>query len=177
MDDDHLPILIPHELYVTLLEMDPGGAYGISYDVYTRKTVDDLPAGWNLNSGPTYLELARILGEANFRRKQYSDWASDASDAADTYWTMLNLLRIRPPGKLESTIKGLKAHHIPSWELDVTEKIRLGGAYSPHLRGPTPANLVPDNVPSAIPDDIIPLPDFTKPSANAFNPACWRVPL
>ena len=31
--------------------MDPDGAYGITYDVYTRKTQDDLPGGWNARRG------------------------------------------------------------------------------------------------------------------------------
>lgn len=46
-----LPFLIPHQLYERLLDMDPDGAYGISYDVYTRKTQDDLPGGWNARRG------------------------------------------------------------------------------------------------------------------------------
>lgn len=105
---------------------------------------------------------------------QYSDWASDGSDAADVYWTMLNLLRIRPAGKLESTIKGLKAHHTPDWELDVTERFQLGGLYSPNLRGPTPADLVPQFIPAAVPGNLY-LPEFTKPSPNASNLGNWRV--
>ena len=87
---------------------------------------------------------------------------------------MLNLLRIRPPGKLESTVKGLKAHHIPAWELDITRDVQLGGIYAPYLRGPTPANLVPGNVPAVVPEDLH-LPEFTKASPNALNLENWRV--
>ncbi|KAH0826469.1 hypothetical protein J3R83DRAFT_5471 [Lanmaoa asiatica] len=183
MNVNPLPLFIPHHLYQRLLDMDPDGAYGISYDIYTRKTEADLPEGWHAPRdfvvAPTYLELARVLGESGFRRLQYSDWVSDDNDAVDTYWSMLDLLRIRPAGKLESTIKGLKAHHIPAWELDVTEQIRLGGVYSPYLRGPTPASLVPQNVPAAaaLLADNIPLPDFTRPSPNALNPENWRLSL
>jgi len=42
MDED----LIPITLTLTLLAMPPG-AYGISYDIYTHKLEDNLPAGWN----------------------------------------------------------------------------------------------------------------------------------
>lgn len=87
---------------------------------------------------------------------------------------MLDLLLIRPPGKLESTIKGLKAYHMPIWELDITEDIQLGGRYAPNLRGPTPTGLVPDNVPAVIPGDVY-LPEFTRPSLNALNHENWRV--
>ena len=87
---------------------------------------------------------------------------------------MLSLLRIRPPGKLESTIKGLKAHHIPAWELDITESIQLGGIYAPNLRGPTPAHLVPGNVLAVVPEDLH-LPEFTKASPNALDLENWRV--
>ena len=122
----------------------------------------------------TYLELARILEASGFYRVQYSDWASDDSDTADTYWTMLNLLRIRPAGKLESTIKGLKAHHIPAWELDITEQVQLGGIYSPNLRGPTLANLVPQFMPAVVPGNLH-LPEFMRPSPSALNLENWRV--
>lgn len=123
----------------------------------------------------TYTELRRILGASGYHRVQYSDWASDDSDAADAYWTMLTLLRIPPPGKLESTIKGLKAHHIPAWDLDITADIQLGGIYAPELRGPTPARLVPQHVPAVVPQHMHRLPAFTKPSPNAQNVANWRV--
>ncbi|KAG6370891.1 hypothetical protein JVT61DRAFT_10914 [Boletus reticuloceps] len=174
--DNNIPLIVPHQLYQRLLDMDPGGAYGISYDIYTRKTEDDLPMGWNAPRAATYLELARILGESGFRRLQYSEWVSDNSDATDTYWTMLNLLRLRPVGKLESTLKGLKAHHIPTWELDITEEVRLGGVYSPNLRGPTPVNLVPQNMPVAIPDNMR-IPDFTRLSPSTLDLESWRVSL
>ena len=45
--DNNLPLLIPPQLYERLQNMDREGAYGISYDVYTRRTEDDLPSGWN----------------------------------------------------------------------------------------------------------------------------------
>lgn len=87
---------------------------------------------------------------------------------------MFDLLRIRPIGKLESTIKGLKAHHVPAWELDITEQVQLGGIYSPNLRGPTPADLVPQFMPAVVPANLH-LPDFTRVSPNALNLKNWRV--
>ena len=42
-------VAIPPQLLDRLLDMDPEGAYGISYDVFTWKTEDDPPAGWNAN--------------------------------------------------------------------------------------------------------------------------------
>ncbi|KAG6380464.1 hypothetical protein JVT61DRAFT_8613 [Boletus reticuloceps] len=131
---------------------------------------------YKFTAAATYLELARILGESGFRRLQYSDWVLDNSDAADTYWTMLNLLRLWPVGKLESTLKGLKAHHIPTWELDITEEVRLGGVYSPNLCGPTPVNLVPQNMPVAIPDNMH-ISDFTRLSPSTLDLESWRVSL
>lgn len=112
---------------------------------------------------------------ARFRRLQGSDWVSDESDAVGAYWTMLSLIMIEPPGKLESTVKGLKAHHIPDWTFDVTRLIRLGGQYSPSLQGPTPAGLVPQNVPAFVPEAMDILPRFTRVSLQAENPHNWRV--
>ena len=34
MGNNNLPLVIPHYLYERLLDMDPDGAYGISYDIY-----------------------------------------------------------------------------------------------------------------------------------------------
>ena len=88
---------------------------------------------------------------------------------------MLSLIMIEPPGKLESTVKGLKAHHIPDWAFDVTRLIRLGGQYSPSLQGPTPVGLVPPNVPAFVPEAMDILPRFTRVSLQAENPHNWRV--
>ena len=45
MDDNGIP-LISAEMQLMLLEQPPG-FYGISYDIYTRKTQDNLPVGWH----------------------------------------------------------------------------------------------------------------------------------
>jgi hypothetical protein len=85
---------------------------------------------------------------------------------------MLQLRLIPPPGKLESTVLGLKMHCLED-ESDVTARVRLGGAFPPALRGPTPAALVPAAAP------VIPGPDFvrpvyTRPSAMADDPNNYR---
>ena len=54
MDADNnlnLPLIIPNQLYQRLQDMDPEGAYGILYDIYTGKTEDDLLGGWNARRG------------------------------------------------------------------------------------------------------------------------------
>ena len=44
--NNDLPLVIPRQLNKRLLDydLDPNGAYGISYGVYMQKT---LPRGWN----------------------------------------------------------------------------------------------------------------------------------
>ena len=88
---------------------------------------------------------------------------------------MLSLLMLPPPGKFESTVKGLKAHYIPNRAFDITKEIRLGGQFSPILRGPTPAGLVPPNVPALVPGVPLPILQFTGHSPQAMNAMNWRV--
>lgn len=122
-----------------------------------------------------YSELGTLLHCDGFHQVQYSIWACDNIDVVDAYWLMLGLLDARPPSKLESTIKGLSLHHVSDWVFNVTDEIQVGGAYSPRLRGPTPAGLVPPDVPAALP----PLPWWpplhTQQSEPAMNVANWRV--
>ncbi|KAL4073616.1 hypothetical protein J3A83DRAFT_4045777, partial [Scleroderma citrinum] len=120
----------------------PPGAYGISYNVYTHKSQDNLPAGWNSYCAATYNEVARKLQHSGFHQLQYSNWACDSIDASEAYWMILSLLRICPPGKCQSIMKAIKIHHITNWAFDATHNTQLGGEYSPHLEGPTPAGLV-----------------------------------
>jgi len=47
MNADDLPVLLPPQVHHRLVNMEPFGAYGISYDIFTRATEDDLPAGWH----------------------------------------------------------------------------------------------------------------------------------
>ena len=48
--NNDLPLVIPRQLNERLLDydLDPNGAYGVSYGVYTQKT---LPRGWNARRG------------------------------------------------------------------------------------------------------------------------------
>ena len=93
--------------------------------------------------------------------------------------------QIPPPGKLQSTLIGLKMHYIPHFEdMDVTNQLRLGrlgGEFSTTLRGPTPAALVFDLPAGAlIPVPLIPGPGFvrpvyTRPSDMADDPGNYRM--
>lgn len=101
----------------------------------------------------THREVAKILQSHGFKRLQGSghNWFCEPADAVDVFWSMLSLTGVRPPGKFQSTVKELKAHHIHGLALDITPQIRLGGEYSPTLQGLTPAGLVPPSVPSRTP--------------------------
>lgn len=121
-----------------------------------------------------------MLRREGFVRHQYSDYRRPNSQSALVWILMVQLpLLVQPPGKLESTVLGLKMHHIISLdEMDVGDKVRLGGQYSPSLRGPTPAGLVPAGGLATAP--VIPGPHFVRPagtrsSAAANNPINYRV--
>ncbi|KIK80826.1 hypothetical protein PAXRUDRAFT_157605, partial [Paxillus rubicundulus Ve08.2h10] len=157
-----------------LADMTPG-AYGISYVIYTWKKTDNLPGGWNSYTSATYKELANAFHAGGFQWLKYSDWICDPTNSADSYWTMLSLMQICPPGKLQSTVKGLKVHYISYWVLDVTHQVQLGGAFSPGLHGLTPAGLVPPNVPAALPFQAELLPDFTWESPKLLNIINWQI--
>ncbi|KAF9232541.1 hypothetical protein BU15DRAFT_67364 [Melanogaster broomeanus] len=86
-----------------LLILMPPGTYGISYDIYTAATENNLPDGWHAARTSTYSELHKSLECGQFVRNQYSDWARDNTDAMTTYYQMLMLRAISPPGKLQST--------------------------------------------------------------------------
>jgi hypothetical protein len=85
---------------------------------------------------------------------------------------MVLLRGINPPGKLESTVIGLKMHfiqHLP--EMDATDDLQLGGAFSTMLRGPTPAALVAQVPPGAlIPAPVIPGVGFVRPLGTRPSP-------
>ena len=89
---------------------------------------------------------------------------------------MVSLLtRIEPPGKLESTLKSIKVYYLAHPCLDGTQAIRLSGPYSQHLRGPTPARLVPENVAAVAPQVLLEPPRFTRVSQQALDMNNWRV--
>lgn len=124
----------------------------------------------------TYRGLAKQLQRRGYEQRQYSDWLNADTTAADAYMTMLSLMRIEPPGKLQSTLKGVKIHYLADpGGLDGTNTIELSGAYSTHLRGPTPAHLVPGNIPAVAPQVLQPLPRFTSASEQALDMNNWRI--
>jgi hypothetical protein len=89
---------------------------------------------------------------------------------------MLRLRGILPPGKLETTIRGLKMGHYDNFAIfDVTADVKIGGRFSPALRGPTPHNLVtavgvvPAPVPVIDPRAIPPFQTRHSAAANQLR--------
>ncbi|KAI5984826.1 hypothetical protein EDD15DRAFT_2176651 [Pisolithus albus] len=151
--------------------------YGLSYDILTTATEDDLPEGMTADhiTVETYRQIACWLEHGHFARLQKSDWACKDTDAIMNYYTMLMLRNIPPPGKLQSTVKCLKMHKIESLCYDISQDIHLGGQYATTLEGVTPSALMPVNVPSVKPPDDFLLPRYTRHSDAALEAANWRV--
>ena len=124
----------------------------------------------------TYRQLAARLQQNHFVRLQKSDWVRDGTTAIQTFYTMLSLRGLRPHGKLQSTVQGLKMHRIDNWLYDVSDEVRIGGIYAGQLAGPTPRGLVPPDVASIQPAGDFPLPPrHTRPSIAALDPQNWRM--
>jgi len=126
-----------------------------------------------------YRALIRILNAAGFVQLQYSDYSHQNIQPAVAWGVMLSLCTIPPPGKLESTVRGLKMYRIDHNSFMVTQDIQFGGQYSPFLRGPTPRNLVTPAAaaimnPAPAVLAIAPiLPQHTRASAAAAIAANW----
>ncbi|RDB26647.1 hypothetical protein Hypma_005552 [Hypsizygus marmoreus] len=172
-----IPVAPPAQFFLL-----PQGSYGISYDISTRRTEDDLPDGWHAHRSNTYRQIIDILAIAAFTRDQYSDYRAVGVSALVTWQTMWQLRNIQPPMKLQSTILGLKMQFYHFAHLfNITQDMQLGGAGAPTLLGPVPANLVlqaplhgnlaPAPVPLAAAPN--PLPVHTRPSQNAGNAITW----
>lgn len=167
--DEQVDFHIPPAVFLMLWNL-PNGAYGISYDIDTRKTEDVPPHGWGSYQGEfrnscvshqllshfmitatMYRGLVKQLQRRGYEQCQYSDWLNVDTTAADTYMMMLSLMRIKPPGKLQSTLKGVKIYYLTDpGGLDGTNTIELGGAYSMHLWGSTRAREYPSCCTSGI---------------------------
>lgn len=129
----------------------------------------------------TYSQLIRILQQHGFHRQQYSDYTGVGVNVVFAWHTMLSLRNILPPGKFESTVKGLKMFSYSHFHLmEVSHHVRLGGLYSQSLRGPTPRDLVMQALqtpgyilippPQPLPDNaVLDLPGTRLPG----NPAHW----
>ncbi len=120
------------------------------------------------------------LKAAGFQRHQYSDYRNLNVAAIWTFWIMLSLRHIKPPGKLPTTVSGLKMHYIPDFALmDVTAGVQLGGQYSPAMIGPVPRRLVPGAMMAAAqppPPHLHPFPPrHTKDSPAAQELENWRM--
>ncbi|KAF8972292.1 hypothetical protein BDZ97DRAFT_1784071 [Flammula alnicola] len=159
----------------------PFGHYGISYDISLRKTEDNLPNGWHSHRVNTYRKLIRRLHLAGYGRHQYSDYRRPNSNPVAVWMVMVQLCQIQPPGKLQSTLLSLKMHYIHHLnDMDVTNQLQLGGAFSTTLAGPTPQALVSQVPPGVLnPPPVIPgagfvRPVHTRPSAMADDPNNYR---
>lgn len=85
----------------------------------------------------TYRYLTRRLRNAGYVRHQYSDYRRPGSNPVVVWTTMVQLATIQPSGKLESTMISLKMHYFHHLnDMDVTNQLRLGGAFSTTLRVP-----------------------------------------
>ena len=131
----------------------------------------------------TYRKLIRRLHLAGYGRHQYSDYLRlrPNSNPVAVWTVMVQLCQIQPPGKLQSTLLGLKMHYIHHLnDMDVTNQLQLGGAFSTTLAGPTPQALVAQvppgllNPPPVIPGAGFVRPVHTRPSAMADNPNNYR---
>ena len=114
----------------------PIRCYGISYDIMVNPTERNLPHGfvmggthivvslnpsnfpmsavaershWFLLLESTYRQLIRTLQTNGFFRRQYSDYNNPFVPAWFAWATMFALGNIQPPGKMESTVGGLKS--------------------------------------------------------------------
>jgi hypothetical protein len=134
----------------------PIGTYGISYDIGTRDTKDDLPNGWHCPRGESnsilYFQL--IIFFSKYIQKdpgcttqgtlclapvmvQYSDYRRPDSHLAEVWTVMVGLGQLPPLGKIQSTLRRLKMHHIHNLDvmdkvMDVTNQLRLGELFPPH---------------------------------------------
>jgi hypothetical protein len=87
---------------------------------------------------------------------------------------MMAMRAIAPLGFFPSVLKAIEMVHVPHPIMITTDQMILGGAYSPQLLGPTPANLVPVNI-AAIHMDAAPnpLPLNVRGSPNANQGHNW----
>ncbi|KAI0349823.1 hypothetical protein OH77DRAFT_1490134 [Trametes cingulata] len=165
-----------------LLQQFPG-TWSVTYDIYTRPTEDPVPRGWQSRRASTYREIIKLLTSRGFQQHQYSDYRCHDSSALNAYMTALELLAIRPPGKLPTTVRGLKIHHISDDNLmELTPHVRLGGNAAQGLAGPAPRTLVQSlvgaghhlmPVPQPVPQGHPGVPPFatkrTEVTRNAAN--------
>ncbi|KAH9929904.1 uncharacterized protein BXZ73DRAFT_20704, partial [Epithele typhae] len=89
-----------------LAAMPFNAVYGISYDIFTRATEDELPDGWNSPRAHTYRRLIKYLLESGYTRHQYSDYRNENTDATETFLVMFNMRNALARNKLATTVKG-----------------------------------------------------------------------
>lgn len=139
---------------------------------------------WIWHTAYIYDKIRTNLDERDFIPAQYSDYMSAYPCGAYFCWyTMFTMMSIPPPGRMETTVKKLRMHSIVELGLqDVSNKVKLGGVYSRHIRGPMPLNLVTPVVQNLDPQDLpivnpvqqhlLP-PVGTRPTAMALHAYNW----
>ncbi|KIM65681.1 hypothetical protein SCLCIDRAFT_1212083 [Scleroderma citrinum Foug A] len=107
MDDQEIPMILPP---FDLLFLPPG-TYGISYDISTSKTENNLPEGRRITQrAVAHGEVERRLQSGGFRWIRSSYWICDDTHAVDAYWMALTLSW--PLSKPECTVNNVKIHYI-----------------------------------------------------------------
>jgi hypothetical protein len=120
--------------------------------------------------------MKNLLLDRGYDHPQGSVYQHPANLAVGSWGDMYDLRLITPFGVFASIIKHLEMFYIPLHipEMIATNNVRLGGIHSPNLLGPTPAALVPHNVPAAVMFVApFPLPPHVAPSAASNNAANW----
>jgi virulence-associated protein VapD len=118
--------------------------------------------------GGVYTRIGKCLVARQYTRVQGSVYQRENTMAPAAWSHMLALRGLAPLGIFATAAKAVQMFHIPLPIMIVTDSIRLGGAYSPLLIGPTPLNLVPPGVP-AVPLVQAPNPLPTGVADNAAS--------
>ncbi|KAF9054031.1 hypothetical protein BJ165DRAFT_681176 [Panaeolus papilionaceus] len=127
------PPLIPQAIFAL-----PFALYGISYDFNFH---------WGVPRSHIYNQLTTFFQARGYMRSQYSMWVK-FSWPAYVWQDMMPLRDITPHGIFATCIQRLCMVQIP---LPIKQywliyRIQLGGLFSLHLYGPTPANRIPMGV-------------------------------
>ncbi|KAH9839374.1 uncharacterized protein C8Q71DRAFT_749171 [Rhodofomes roseus] len=127
----------------------PIDEWGLTFDLSTRIMQDPPPNGWGVNRSTIYSRIARRLQRQGFYHAQYSVYNCQNISGLAVYHYMCNLRVIEPAGIFSTAVSRLQMFHIDHHTMIATNEVRLGGNMATHLTGTTPANLVPNHVPSA----------------------------
>ncbi|KAF9033209.1 hypothetical protein BJ165DRAFT_761474 [Panaeolus papilionaceus] len=171
------PPLIPQAILAL-----PFALYGISYDFNFHHMEDSPPDGWGVPRSHVYNQLTTFFLAHGYIRSQYSMWVK-FSWPVYVWQDMMDLRDITPQGIFATCIQRLCMVQIP---LPIEQywliyDIQLGGLFSLHLYGPTPANRIPmgvvnNPVPNNWPNNQgNHLPPAVRHSHGAYQSVHWCV--